>query len=439
MRKNIKKEEAKPVVINQIIIRPVDRASKDIASWRIAHQHAEQVVYANRVRLYDVYEDVILDGHLTGITQKRIEAILNKTLRFEKNGKREDAMNDVIESEVFRNIIKKIMESVFWGISGLEFIPGEELHFAEVPRKHIRPTLNVIAKEQYSDEGFDYAVMPNIWVIGDKNDLGLLLKCAPYAIWKKGDMADWAQYIEIFGQPVRVMKYDAYDQQTKIELQYVLDNSGSSLALMIPKQAEFDLKDGKQSNGDGKLQESFKNACNDEMSVIVLTNTETTTSSSSSGYAQAKEHGKQQLEVTKSDLKFVANCLNSKHFLNILKTYGLPVEGGRFIFEKEIDLEALKARKEIDAFVSGKVPVSDDYYYETYGIPKPDNYDELRARMDEEREAKLNPPVPAPPPPSKPKDKKKKPAPENQSDPGLGFWDKFRATLSDFFDPAHKD
>ena len=33
--------------------------------------------------------------------------------------------------------------------------------------------------------------------------------------------------------------------------------------------------------------------------------------------------------------------------------------------------------------VSEKVPVSDDYWYETYGIPKPENYNELKKEMQE--------------------------------------------------------
>ena len=437
--KKPKKEQApstEGLIINQIEIRSADRTPKDIASWKFSLQAAESVYHPVRTRLYDLYSDVILDGHLTGIIQRRMDAVLNKNLHFQRNdGKRDETFNDICESQTMRGIITKIIESKLWGISGMEFIPGIDLTFEEIPRKHIKPEIGIIAKEQNMEDGWAYANMENIWVVGEKKDFGLLLKCAPLALWKRGNMADWAQYIEIFGQPVRIIKYDAYDLKTKQELKNVLDNSGSSLAVMIPKQADFEMMDGKMSNGDGQLQGSFKDACNNEMSVIILTNTETTTSSAKSGYAQAKEHGKQQLDITKSDLKFVINLLNSKHFIRIMASYGFAVEGGKFAFEKEIDLAELLDRQTIDKFVSTVIPIGDDYYYETYGISKPDNYDELKKKMEDEKQLKLNPPSP---PGEGPGVSPKKPKPANLSaEDKITFLDKIRTTIADFFDPAH--
>lgn len=423
-----------------------DRSQKDIGEFSNALQAAESVHYPQRVRLYDLYDHILLDGMLTGLIEKRIAAVLNKKLKYEdKAGKRVDEFDNTIRSNAFRDVVRKLMESIFFGLAGLEFVPGEKFCFSEIPRKHIKPHLKVIAFEQLGEDGIPYQGVSNLWIVGAEKDLGLLLKCAPYAIWKRGDMADWAQYIEVFGQPVRIIKYDAYDQKTKVELKQVLDESGSSLAMMIPKQADFDIKDGKgTANANGELQEKFKAACDQEMSVIVLGNTETTTSSSSSGYAQSKEHSKQQLEITKSDMEFIQNMLNEDHFLNILKSYGLPVvEGGRFSFEKEIDLTQLKERLAIDSKVNGIVPVDDDYFYETYGIPKPANYDELKKKREEEAQAKLKPPAPAPAPvPPAPKPTPKKPEQKPKNKPKLKNLSagrallKLREILADFFAPA---
>lgn len=375
----VKKGKSAPLIVNDIQIRSVDRSTKDIKTWREAHRTAENVFYLdNRARLYDVYADILLDGHLSGIISKRIDAVLNKRLQFTRDNKPVDELDKLIGNSRFREIMRTILETPLWGVSGLEFIPGKEMQFVRIPRKHIKPQLGIIAREQHGIDGFDYTQLPNVWVMGEPDDLGLLLKCAPYALYKRGNLADWAQYIEIFGQPVRVIKYDAYDDQTKIELKQVLDESGSSLALMIPKQADFDLKDGKQSNGDGKLQDTFMRALNDEMSIIVLGNTETTANNRGGSNAKAEEQGRQQLEITKSDLRYVENMLNSPQFLAILQSYGWSVAGGRFEFEKEIDLQYLKDRIEIDTRIAQAVPVDDDYFYETYGIPKPKNYEELK-------------------------------------------------------------
>jgi phage gp29-like protein len=99
--------------------------------------------------------------------------------------------------------------------------------------------------------------------------------------------------------------------------------------MMIPRQADFEIKDGKQANGDGNLQLSFIKALNEEMSITILGNTETTTSSDTSGYAQSKVHLDQQYEITKSDLIYTAAMLNSPKFISILQAYGYPVSNGR--------------------------------------------------------------------------------------------------------------
>lgn len=435
-------EQAKSLVIQEINITSVDRSRKDIGELKTALQSAESVHYPNRTRLYDLYEDVVLDGQVTGVIEKRIESVLNKKLTFnKKGGKRVDEMDHTIRSREFRKIIRTIMETQAWGTSGMEFIPGPELSFVCIPRKHIKPHKQVIALEQTGEDGISYAGVSNLWVLGEPDDLGYLLKCGLYATYKRGALGDYAQYVEIFGQPVRIIYYDAYDTKTKMELRQVLDESGSSLALMIPKQAQFEIKDGKQTNANGDLQKKFLSYCDDQISIIVLGNTETTQASSSSGYAQSKEHGKQQLEKTKSDMEYVLNALNSDHFLSILKSYGLPVDGGMFEFEKEIDLDELKKKAEIEEIVmrTFKVPIDDDYVYRTYGIEKPDNYDELKAKQEEEKLAmQQNLAKPGNPPEEKPDDKPKpaKPKPESKDLVAPTFWDKFRSQLADFFDPA---
>ncbi len=357
------------IIVNELNIRSADRSRKDILTWRGALTSAESVYYPNRSRLYDLYEDVVLDGHLSGVIAKRIDAVLNKEIYFETGGKKDQAVEELIHSLAFRDIMRTIMETQLWGISGIEFIPGKELAYENIPRKHIKPELGIIAFEQTGTDGIPYADLENVWVMGETKDLGLLLKCAPYSLYKRGGLSDWSQYIELFGQPVRIIKYDSYDEQTKLELRKILEESGSSLSMMIPRQADFEIKDGKQNNSDGNLQLSFIKALNEEMSITILGNTETTTSSYSTGYAQSKVHLEQQYEITKSDIIYTAAMLNSPKFLSILQSYGYPVTNGHFVFAKDMDIDYLKTRVAIDKEVAQMVPVAESYWYDTYGIP----------------------------------------------------------------------
>ncbi len=325
--------------------------------------------FPNRTRLYDVYEDILLDGHLSGVIAKRMDAVLNKEIWFETEGVKNRHMDALIHSLPFREVLRTIMETMLWGISGIEFLPGKVFDFEKIPRKHIKPELGMIAFEQAGTEGIPYAGLDNVWILGGKKDLGLLLKCAPYSLYKRGGISDWAQFIELFGQPVRIIKYDSFDEQTRSELKKILDESGSSLSLMIPRQADFEIKDGKQTNCDGNLQLSFIKAMNEELSITILGNTETTTSSYSTGYAQSKVHLEQQYEITRSDIIYTASMLNDSKFLSILQGYGYPVQNGKFVFAKDMDVEYLKTRMAVDKEVAQKVTVPENYWYDTYGIP----------------------------------------------------------------------
>lgn len=447
---NIKPEDPKTpaptYLVHDLTVVSPDRSRKDIQSLKESVTSAEQVHFPNRVLLYDLYHDVwSMDGFLRGIISKRIDAVLNKKLKFsDKSQKEVDEITKLMRSKTGRDLIKKILESIIWGVSGVEFKVGPKFEFKEIPRKHIKPEKGLVTKSQYgvsTESGYKIDDLPFVWVIGEENDLGLLLGCSLYAIYKRGNFGDWAQYVEIFGQPVRIMEYDAYDTKTKEELRKILNEAGNSLAMMIPKQATFSMLDGKQSNGDGGLQKTFKDACNEEMAICILGNTETTSSSSSSGYAQSKEHGEQQDEITASDLIMVENYLNTDKFFSILKSYGFDVEGGSFGYELEMNLAKLKLRMEIDLQISSKVPISDDYWYQTYGIPKPENYDELKKKMEEKKaiSTEEGKEVPA----EEKKHKSKQNLENNDNEDLIDFskpklLDSLFKSLADFFDQARQ-
>lgn len=440
----IKESEAekKAWIIANLILQSPDRTPKAIADWIRAIESAESIYAPQRVLLYDLYSRLELDGWFTGTWGKRVDTILNKKLRFVKNKKKQDEFDALIGSDMFREFITLRMQQKRDGLSGAEFIPGDTFRFLEIERKHIKPEKRIISKEQYQDTGLEYDGLWNFYIMGNKKDKGLLVKCAPYILWKQGVFGDWAEFIQIFGLPARLFKYDVYDDKTKQEAANLQKNAGSAMSMIIPKQLDFEMMDGKTSNSNGDLQDKFRKACNEEISVIILGNTETTSSSDSSGYAQAETHSDQQAEITTKDLQDVLNTLNDPKFLTILKSYGYAVDGGLFEFIEKPDLAKLSKRKDIDIAVSKVIPIGDDYWYDTYGIPKPDNYDELKAQMEEERQAKLNPPNDNPgnnpADPKNPKKVKKKPKASSLAGgmEGATWFQKLRITLADFFDPA---
>ena len=197
------------LVINETVIQQTLRTPLDLQKWRNGLIRADSVYYPDRSFLYDLYDDCALDGHYTGIIGKRFDTVLNKPIFFKRNGKPDDSFNDLINSTAFRLVCRTILETQAWGISGLEFEPGPVFSPRVIPRKHIKPKWQVISYLQSGREGMDYTTAKNILIVGEPEDLGFMLKCCPYIIYKRNVFGAWAQYIEIFGQPIRVMYYDA--------------------------------------------------------------------------------------------------------------------------------------------------------------------------------------------------------------------------------------
>lgn len=386
------------VITNKITVRSIDRSKKDVKTLRSGLRNAESVEHPNRTMLYNVYEDITLDAHLSGIVNKRNDSVLNKKLLFKVGETTQPVMMKLIQKKVFRDVITEYMLSKGWGTRGVEFdLTSKEMCFTKIPVKHIDPVRKVIKlNENDTTGGIPYEGLNNVLVLGEPDDLGYYLKCGFYALLKKGAISDWAQYIELFGSPVMIMTYESGDVQTELELDKVLEEAGNSMRLKLPKQAGFEMKDGKASNGDGELHNKFNAYMDAQMSIAVLGNTETTTSSKSSGFAQSKTHAKQQLEITKSDMLDVLELLNSEAFMNILRAYGLPVEGGNFEYDKEIDIEYLAAKSAIDKTLIKDigVPASKKYLWETYAIDEPADEEDTLEPQPEKPESGTPPPPP---------------------------------------------
>ena len=402
------------IINNQIDVRPFHRTNQDIQTWRNALQSAESRI-PRRVLLYDLYADVALDGHVEAVTGKRIDAVTSAGWKFvDKEGTEIDAINELIDTIGFDDMLTEIINSRFWGYSMIEpkFYTNsegeQEMSLWVVPKLNMRPEHGIIAHDAYSDEGLNirkgiYA--KTIMEVGRTNDLGLLLKVAPYQVLKRGGLGDYAMFVQVFGNPLVDATWDGYDDEQRQLLLQAIEALGSGGGLVRPEGTNVKLLD-KQSNANGELQTKFIALLNKEISKTILGSTETTESSESSGYAQSKTHEGQDDRKHESDIKFARRILNSR-FIPILKAHGFDTKSGKFIVAGEEDSLSKKEMFEIHKGLATemKLPMSDDFLYETYGIPKPDNYNKLKEGSEEKQPTPTEPP-PAPAPKGKKQEEK---------------------------------
>lgn len=427
------------IVNQQIDVRPFHRGGKDTTSWRNAIQSAESRI-PKRTLLYDLYADVVFDDQVQAVTSKRRDAVTTANWQFlDANKKPVEAINEIIDSIGFETILEEIVNSKFWGYSIIEpsFFKTHagtwEVSPFVVPKLNMRPHLGIIAEDAFSDEGINlrkgiYA--KTIMEVGKVDDLGLLVMAAPYSILKRGGLGDYAMFVQVFGNPLVDATWDGYDESQRLKLLEAIKALGAGGAMVRPAGTTMDLKD-KQSNANGDLQVKFIGTCDKGISKSLLGTTETTEASSSSGYAQSKTHENQDNKKHVSDTTFTRRILNSR-FTKILEAAGFDLKGGKFSIKGEDEKISKKELIEIHDKLKNKLklPISDDFLYETYGVPKPDNYAELKKAQEMESLPTEEPPNPKDPPKDLPKKKPTKDKEVEDSEVKLtdqSVWEKLKS------------
>ena len=347
-------------VSTEILIKPMHRGVNDIASWRSALRLAD---VGNRNKLYDLYTDLLIDGYLSDAMDKRIDAVTDCDLSFTVKGKPVDVITELMDTPEFEEFLKEIMRSRFWGISVVEckFLDG--FSFTSIPRKHIRPQTKEVAIREEDAHGIPYAGNDHIIQFGRDDDFGIILKAAPYVIYKRGGFGDWAQFVELFGMPQRIGKYSSMDEQSRRALIRAFEEAGSAPYLVIPKESEVE-QSTLTGSANGALYNDFRSACNEEILITILGQTMTTQDGSS--LAQGKVHLAVQEKKHRADRRYVQRMLN-KYLAPLLEKRDYPVKGGKFKFlDKAQELTVSDTVQ-----LSDILPIPQKYLYDKYNIPEP--------------------------------------------------------------------
>ncbi len=370
--------ENKNSLVRTIILTQAKRGGIDISTFTSAVKAAENIDTPKRIKLYDLYDEVLTDGHLSAVIQKRKSTILNTPIEFKRNGKTDDEVTSQLRSPWFYNFISDLLDTIYWGHSLFQFYrDGEWINYDLIPRKHVNPEKKLILKKQDDTSGESFDTYPDLIAIGKARDLGLLVKAAPYVIYKRNAMADWAQHVELNGQPLREGTYDGWDEEAREKLTEDLYNMGGSAVIVHPEGTKINIHDLGSKSANSEFYKLFVEFCNSEKSKLILGNTLTTEAGDKGTQALGTVHLGVEEKIERTDKQFVLNVLNYD-LTDIFVGLGLNTQDGEFAFVVPQNKD-LSARIMIDTQLKGMgLPISDDYLYETYGIEKPKNYEELK-------------------------------------------------------------
>ncbi len=138
---------------------------------------------------------------------------------------------------------------------------------------------------------------------------GLARPVAWAYLFKNFDIKGWVQFMEVYGQPLRLGKYGAgaTDEEKRILLRAVRE-IGADAAAVIPSGMEIEFITDRGSRG-GDGHKALAEYMDHQISKVVLGQS-TTTDAISGGHAVSREHNEVREDIERADAKALAACLN---------------------------------------------------------------------------------------------------------------------------------
>lgn len=360
----------------------------DMNAYINSVKSALNIDFTNRVRLYDMYESSMLDLHLSGVLDKRLRGVTKIPIEFRRNDQPDEAMNAQLRSPWFKQLRKDIVMSHFWGFTLVQFyLDGDgNIRYDLINRKHYDPIHRKLLKYQGAIDGISIDEFPNMMFVGSERGLGIFAELLPAVLYKRGNMADWARFANIFGMPIREYTYDAGDEEARARLIADARRQGSNAVYIHPKDSELKLIEAANKTGSSELYRTFAEYWDAKMSIRVLGNTLTTDAKENGTQSLGTVHKEEEDEMNADDCDFLLDILNY-NMRPVFQNLGFNVDGGEFVYARHDKINPSQQIDIVQKLSSMGLPIDDDYLYETFSVRKPDNYDELKLQKEAERQA----------------------------------------------------
>lgn len=360
----------------------------DMNSYISSVTQAKSIDYSNRTRLYDMYESALLDLHLSGVLAKRLRGVTRLPIEFQRNGKPDDVINAQLHSPWFKELRKDIIMSEFWGFTLVQFYLDDEgnIRYDLIDRKHYDPVRRVLLKFQDDQDGVSIDNFSNCLFIGSERGLGIFAELMPAILYKRGDMADWAQFCNVFGMPIREYTYDAGDEAARRRLIADARRQGSNAVYIHPKDSDLTLVESGNKTGSSDLYKTFADYWDSKISIRVLGNTLTTDAKETGTQSLGTVHKEEEEDMNADDRDFILDVLNY-YMRSIFANLGFNVEGGEFVYAKKDKINPSQQIDIITKLNGMGLPMDDDWLYETFGVEKPKDYDQKKAEIEAQKEA----------------------------------------------------
>ena len=355
-----------------------------------------------------LYDEVKRDCHAGSVLQTRYLAVIGKPWKVipaESGSDEPDAKNEEIAGFVAKTLkaanfeqgMQELLQAILYGFYPAEIIwkaTNDGIRISKIRSKHPRrfsftidrelrllTPADMIEGEPVSDRKFivfNYGSSDNPYGEG----LGQSLW---WPIWfKKHGIKFWIIFLEKFGMPTAVGKYptgtDPTQQQALLD---AIDAIQNETGVKIPDTMAIELLEATRSGN--VTYESLCDYMDRQISKRVLGQTLTTEVKGEGSYAASQTHNEVRQDIIEADAGLLCECLNET-LIPWIVDYNFP--GVTEYPQLEIRVEEEKNMlplAERDEILINKIglPVGEKYFYDTYGIPRPEDDAELVKSRDQ--------------------------------------------------------
>jgi phage gp29-like protein len=202
--------------------------------------------------------------------------------------------------------------------------------------------------------------------------MGGLARSALWAwVFKSYALRDWAAFAELYGQPIRVGKYEAGATREDIAvLKRAVFELGSDGGAVIPAGMALEIIESAAKSASADLYQRLIEYLDRQVSKAVLGQTLTTDQGASGSLAQAKVHDEVRADLMRSDARALSATLTRDLIapLIALNLPDAPLPHLTLMVEEPEDMAALA--DQLAKLVPLGVPIPQRWVREKWGIPE---------------------------------------------------------------------
>lgn len=348
----------------------LDRIKQSVSDWRDAIEFAEDVYYPNNEELIRLYRELVLDPQVSALIETMLYQVQSNAFKIVSNGEENEDKTKIFKSKWFSQLIKYTCEARYYGFSyvQLDGVQDDKITgISLIPREYVIPQWHLLKVRPTDKDGYDINKAPlKKWTlfIGEKDDLGLLSKAAPYVIFKREVIQFWAAYNEVFGQPLRVGKTSMQDNARKSNMASMLESMSYSPWAVLDTDDSVEFISASGMSGEKTYEQNIR-LIDEQLSKLFTGQTMVLDNGSSR--SQGEVHERNLDAFVNAQMREIAYLVNDK-VIPMLVNIGLPLSlEDRFEWVNEENLSMME-KAEMIAKISPYYKLDKEFVETTLGV-----------------------------------------------------------------------